>query len=187
MIAIILFAIIGLPINNVYTDAASAVSNQGSPNKQQINFGIPVNIKISKINVNATVEQVGLTSDGAVDVPKGLYNVAWFNRSPLPGDVGSAVITGHYGVWKNGKPTVFNDLHKLRKGDKIYIKNKQGKTIVFVVREFKKYNPNDNATDVFVSSDGKAHLNLITCQGAWNKKTKSYPQRLVVFTDKEIK
>jgi len=35
------------------------------------------------------------------------------------------------------------------------------------------------------SSDAKAHLNLITCEGVWDKVSKSYSKRLVVFTDRE--
>ncbi|PIZ82226.1 MAG: class F sortase, partial [Parcubacteria group bacterium CG_4_10_14_0_2_um_filter_41_6] len=39
--------------------------------------------------------------------------------------------------------------------------------------------------EVFNSSDGKAHLNLITCTGVWNKEDNAFSERLVVFTDKE--
>jgi hypothetical protein len=39
--------------------------------------------------------------------------------------------------------------------------------------------------EIFTSKDGKSHLNIITCDWAWNKNTKHYPNRLVVFTDKE--
>ena len=51
----------------------------------------------------------------------------------------------------------------------------------------KKYDPNADAKDVFNLNDGKAHLNLITCVGIWNKIKKSRSERLVVFTDREIK
>jgi LPXTG-site transpeptidase (sortase) family protein len=180
---VIFFLAFNLPEQNFYTPSASAASSQIAP-KKQTSPGIPVNLKIPKIKVNAILEQVGLTAGGAVDVPKGPYNAAWYKLSPRPGDIGSAVITGHYGVWKYGKPTVFNNLYKLRKGDKIYVKDKNGTTITFVVRELRTYGDNDDATAVFVSGDGKAHLNLITCQGVWNKVLKSYPKRLVVFTDK---
>jgi len=40
------------------------------------------------------------------------------------------------------------------------------------------------ATDVFTSSDGKAHLNLITCDGIWDKNAAQYSERLVVFADR---
>jgi hypothetical protein len=48
-----------------------------------------------------------------------------------------------------------------------------------------KYDPNISATDVFISSDKKSHLNLITCTGTWDSILKSHSSRLIVFTDKE--
>lgn len=146
---------------------------------------LPIRLKIPKINVNAALESVGLTSDGSMGVPKYPANVGWFNLGPRPGDIGSAVLAGHYGRWKNGQGSVFDNLSKLRPGDKIYVTDDKGSIIVFVVRELRSYGPNADASDVFVSNDGKAHLNLITCEGAWNKTSKSYPKRLVVFADKE--
>ena len=120
-----------------------------------------------------------------MDVPKERANVAWFNLGPRPGENGSAVIAGHYGRWKNGKGSVFDNLHKLRKGDKIYVEDENGVIITFVVRESRRYDPNASVGDVFGSNDGKAHLNLITCEGVWDKVSKTYSKRLVVFTDKE--
>ncbi len=146
-------------------------------------FGLPVRITIPKIKVDAAVEYVGLTEGGAMDVPKSPDNVAWYELGPRPGEKGSAVIAGHFG-WKNGIPAVFDDVYKLRKGDKLYLEDEKGAITEFVVRELRTYDENENASSVFGSSDGKAHLNLITCEGIWNKTEKSYSKRLVIFTDK---
>lgn len=170
-----------MPDENGGVIAKAAILSAPEPASQ----GFPVRLQIPKIRVDAIIESVGLTSQGAVDVPKGPINTAWYNLGPRPGETGSAVITGHYGVWKNGTPTVFNNLSKLRKGDKVYVKDKKGTTLTFSVREIRKYDPSADAQDVFISNDGKAHLNLVTCEGLWNKASKSYPKRLVVFTDKE--
>jgi hypothetical protein len=43
----------------------------------------------------------------------------------------------------------------------------------------------DRVQDIFSVKDGKAHLNLITCEGAWDAATQSYSDRLVVFTERE--
>ena len=145
---------------------------------------LPIRFIIPKINVDATVEYVGVTSGGAMDVPKGPDAVAWFSLGSRPGETGSAVISGHYG-WKNGIPAVFDNLHMLQKGDKLYVEDEKGAITTFVVREFRTYGGTEPAPEVFGSSDGKAHLNLITCTGVWNKTKKSYSQRLVVFADKE--
>ncbi|MDP3882438.1 MAG: class F sortase [Candidatus Staskawiczbacteria bacterium] len=147
--------------------------------------GLPLRLKIPNISIDAPIDSVGVTFDGAVDVPKGPADVAWFNLGPRPGDIGSAVITGHYGTWKNGGGSVFDNLNKLIPGDKIYVEDEKGMIITFVVRELRIYGQNEYAPGVFNSDDGKAHLNLITCAGDWIESQKTYSNRLVVFTDKE--
>lgn len=151
----------------------------------QVNSGLPIRLVIPKIKVDINLEQVGITSQGAVGVAKNPFNGAWFNLGPRPGASGSAIISGHFGYFKNGTVGVFNNLYKLKEGDKIYIKDDKGVIIYFIVREIKIYNPKDEALDVFNSIDDKSHLNLITCEGVWDKVSKSYSKRLVIFTDKE--
>ena len=144
---------------------------------------LPARLKIPKINVDAAIDYVGITSGGDLGVPQGPTNVAWYDLGPRPGAIGSSVIDGHFG-WKNDTPAVFDNLHSLQKGDDIYVLDEKGNTVTFVVRELKTYGQNEDASGVFVSNDGKAHLNLITCQGTWNAAQKSYSARLVVFADK---
>jgi len=154
------------------------------PIQKEITSGLPIRLKIPKINIDTAIEYVGLTPDGAMDMPKGSDNAAWFSLGQRPGEIGNAIIAGHYG-WKNKKPSVFDNLYKLQVGDKIYIEDDKGTTISFVVRESRRYNPETNASNVFSSDDGKSHLNLITCEGNWDETLETYSKRLVVFTDKE--
>ena len=170
--------------SSIQSSSASLIENAVVfPKQEQASSGLPVRLKISKINVDAVVEYVGFSPDGAMDVPKERTNVAWFELGPRPGESGSAVIVGHYG-WKN-KSSAFDNLYKLRKGDKVYIEDDKGVIISFVVRENRRYDPKADASDIFGSNDGESHLNLITCEGIWNKDSNSYSERLVVFTDKE--
>lgn len=97
----------------------------GVSNTQQQTLGLPIRLNIPKIKVDAPVKYVGLTRDGAMDVPQGPSDVAWFNLGPRPGQKGSAVVAGHYGVWKNGKVSVFNKLNTLRPGDIVSIQDDQ--------------------------------------------------------------
>jgi LPXTG-site transpeptidase (sortase) family protein len=153
--------------------------------QEQKTYNLPSYLVIPTININSVVEYVGINSKGEMGVPKDIASVAWFELGTRPGEIGSAVMAGHYG-WKNGESSVFDNLSKLRKGDKIYIENNEGVTISFVVKNIKKYDAQEDASDVFISNDGLAHLNLITCVGVWNNAEKSYSDRLVVFTDKEL-
>lgn len=144
--------------------------------------GLPTILKIPSIGVNSTIEDALITPDGRMDVPAGSVNVAWFALGPHPGQVGSAVIGGHFGI-ENGVPFVFYNLDKLKVGDKIYIIDDTGDTLAFIVRSIKSFDRNADAAEVFTSTDGLAHLNLITCEGIWNQVNGNYPQRLVIFTD----
>ncbi len=135
-------------------------------------------------STTAPIESVGLTAEGAVGVPEGPVDAAWYDLGPRPGDIGSAVIVGHEG-WKDGIAAVFDSLNKLAVGDKIYVTDDTGTTTVFIVRQIQLYGENDSVPNIFNSNDGLAHLNLITCDGIWNATTKSYSDRLVVFTDEE--
>ena len=144
--------------------------------------GLPVRLKIPIIGVDSAIEDALVTSDGRMDVPAGSVNVAWFALGPHPGQVGSAVIGGHFGI-QNGIPFVFYNLDKIKVGDKVYILDDKNQTLAFQVRSIKSFDRNGDTTTVFMSSDGLAHLNLITCEGIWNQINGAYPQRLVVFTD----
>lgn len=152
--------------------------------QEPVRQALPVRLKITSIGVNSLIENVGLTSGGAMDVPKDVDNIGWFNLGPRPGEIGTAVVDGHYGISK-GKASAFDNLYKLRQGDKISVEDEKGGITIFVVRGNRRYDPKANATSVFSSSDGKSHLNLITCEGVWDEISKSYSQRLVVFADKE--
>lgn len=145
---------------------------------------LPLRLKIPVINVDTAVYSAGLTSDGTMDIAKNPDKVAWYEFGPRPGEIGSAVIAGHYG-WIGDKGSVFNDIHKLKKGDELSVTDKKGTVIVFIVREIREYNPESDDTTVFKSNDGKSHLNLITCSGVWENNVQSYSNRLVVFTDRK--
>lgn len=151
---------------------------------EEVKYGLPIRLIIPTVNVDSSIEYVGVASDGTMEVTNSPINVAWFKFGPRPGENGSSVIAGHYG-WKNGISAVFDNLHEIQKGDKLYIEDDNGVTVTFVVREVRSYDPKADASNVFGSSDGKAHLNLVTCDGPWNRTLKSRPSRIVVFTDKE--
>lgn len=147
---------------------------------QKEGVGMPLRLRIPRINVDAAVEYVGVTSNGIMDVPKKIIDVGWFNLGPRPGEPGSAVIAGHFdGDW--GQAAIFANLNKLKVGDILFIEDDKGKTISFVVNGSRTYNPGF-AEEVFSSNDG-IHLNLVTCDGVWDGAKKSFTKRLVVFAD----
>lgn len=168
-----------LPVAGTGVPVSSAYSSIPTPGA--VPSGLPVRLEIPIIGVDSFIEDAYITPQGAMEVPAGKVDVAWFALGPHPGQVGSAVIGGHFGI-ENGVPFVFYNLDKLKVGDDIYIVDDEGNTITFVVNSTALFAANADATTVFTSSDGLAHLNLITCEGVWNEIAGEYPDRTVVFT-----
>lgn len=182
---IIALGIIGLCAIIFYNrSTASPINDPLSFSQVEMISVFKSEIRIPIIGVETSIESVGLTKNGEMGVPKDISNTAWYNLGTQIGKAGSAVINGHFG-WKEGKSSAFDNLYKLKIGDKIYIENRK-ETIIFVVKEIRVFNKKEGTESVFNSSDGKSHLNLITCNGVWNKEENSYSNRLVVFTDREV-
>lgn len=164
--------------------SVSPNENLIEPNQENANKTLPIRLTIPKIGVDATIDPMGITPDGDMEAPAKGRNVGWFRFGSYPGETGSAVIAGHFGRWKNGDGSVFDDLNRLEAGDAVFVENTDGITTEFVVRESRNYNPQADALDVFSSDDEISHINLITCEGIWDEASQSYDKRLVVFADK---
>lgn len=187
LLVALLIPVIGLSM--YHTTSPSIASTTNIFHKQTAKpvspvYGIPTKLLIPSINLVANLESVGVTNSGAMDVPIGRDNGAWFNLGPRPGEIGSSVIDGHYGFWINGEPAVFNNLNKLNKGDLIRVVENNNMVVSFAVVDLKIYTPSQSDKNIFESSDNLSHLNIITCQGIWNPANKTYSSRLVVFTNK---
>lgn len=135
---------------------------------------------IPKLGVNAVIKKMGLTSNGEMAVPNSNYAVSWYSPGTIPGEIGSAVIAGH-NVWGQSS-AVFERLDTLAIGDTISVIDSDGVTNTFAVREWRTFDPKDDASAVFLSNGGR-HLNLITCSGVYDLATGTYTTRLVVFAD----
>jgi len=149
---------------------------------QQVAVDYPYNLSIPKINVTAHVESVGMDNKGAMGVPNNADNVAWYNLGYKVGEKGSAVMAGHLDK-VDGSPAVFWDLTKLVAGDKMIVTDIQGKEFTYKVVRIEKYPyASFPIKEVFGPSD-KSMLNLITCEGTFDKKASNYSHRTVVYSE----
>ena len=143
--------------------------------------GAPIALKIPKIGVDAPIESVGLDSGGAMGSPSNPFWTGWFDQGILPGEPGNAVIDGHLD-WATVGAAVFWNLRKLGPGDKVEVEMPLKRILTFVVTHSASY-PYNNAplNEIFGPTD-IPNLNLITCNGVFDRTTRNYNQRLVVFT-----
>ena len=142
----------------------------------------PVNLKIPKINIDSQIEEVEDDSQGRMDVPKDAMNVAWYKLGYKIGEGGSAVLAGHFDM-ADGSPAIFYDLEKLEVGDEILTTTETGQEFRFKVTDKKSYDFDKVPMQEIFLSDDKARLNLITCEGIFNKSDKNYSKRLVIFSE----
>ncbi len=142
----------------------------------------PVRFSIPTIGVDTNVQLVGITKSGNMGVPDNFTDVGWYRLGFAPGILGNSVIAGHLDNAK-GTPGVFENLSKLHIGDEVYVLNKAGEKLQFKVIGLALYGYNDTAPlQMIFGSSTEAHLNIITCDGVWDKVKKVYDKRLVVFT-----
>ncbi|MGE6753402.1 class F sortase [Rossellomorea sp. NPDC071047] len=142
---------------------------------------VPTTIEIPAIDLSAPVEAVGLKENGEMDVTESFEKTGWYEGGYKPGEPGNAVIGGHVDS-RNG-PAIFYNLNKLSKGDEIIVKNKDGDDRIFVVTDMKEYPWNDAPLQSIFGYSHASTLNLITCTGDFDRSSRNYSKRLVVFTE----
>jgi hypothetical protein len=181
-------------------DAAVVASMKLSLESPAVN--VPIDVIIPAIAVKSPLQAVGMTSAHAMSAPEGgagssdWSNTFWYRGSAVPGAVGTATIAGHIDD-RFGDYAVFGRLSSLVPGNRIYLRNtKSGVSEEFIVTTTHAYTLAQAATRPVLdliygtgpptgqpaqpSSDGLAHLSLVTCAGTWIPSLDTHNMRLVV-------
>lgn len=149
------------------------------------NVADPVTVRIGSIKLAAPVVRTGLEADGSLHVPGSPDLTGWYHLGVRPGELGPAVITGHYDS-KSG-PGVLYNLKNVKPGDVVEVVRNDESVAVFTVELLEYYLQDNFPTQKVYGATSTADLRIITCAGNYNKLTKNYSQNLVVYaTLKEI-
>lgn len=138
----------------------------------------PVRVTVPAIGVDAPLVRLGLTSAGALAVPTKAMSAGWYTGSPVPGQVGPAIIAGH--VHWSGIPAVFARLAKLTPGDRIIVTRSDGTTAAFAVDRVTTYAKTRFPTALVYGPITVPGLRLITC-GGFDPVARTYDDNVVVF------
>jgi hypothetical protein len=140
----------------------------------------PVRLRIPVVGTSAVVEEKGVDASGNLSVPDNIWDVAWFNVMPRPGEPGDAVMTGHVDWYNSG--AAFEGLPYIWVGAQIYVDRDDGSTLTFVV-DSKNYYPYNSPPASIWTYSGPPQLTLITCDPNSSWTGSGYSQRLVVHAN----
>lgn len=141
----------------------------------------PERIVIPAIDVDADVIDLGLESNGEMEVPTDFSQTGWFTPGPRPGRVGPAVIAGH--VDSRTGPAVFSDLVELQPGDEIEVHGDED-AVTFVVRETEQHPKDAFPTEKVYAGTPGPELRLITCGGDFDDSERSYRDNIIVYAER---
>jgi LPXTG-site transpeptidase (sortase) family protein len=147
---------------------------------QALRRSVPLTLRIPAIGVDTPVMQLGLASDGTVQVPPiaAQDRAGWYRHSPTPGQVGPSVILGHVTVGSYGDG-VFRHLAELHRGDRIEARLENGRTASFDVTAVRTVAKSDFPSDEVYGNVDRPELRLITCGGA--RTGDGYVDNVIVF------
>lgn len=148
--------------------------------QQSIQGMVPARVTIPSIGVDAAIEATGILDNGEMGVPD-VNQVGWFEPGFKVGAKGHSVLAGH--VDGPAGPAIFYHLDKVEVGEKVTVTDKDGREMVYVIREKASYKADEAPIEeIFGSSDSRL-INLITCSGDFNGNTGAYEDRLVVTAE----
>jgi Sortase domain len=143
---------------------------------------LPVSVDIPAIGVSSGLLHLGVTAEGAIQVPSipaQAAEAAWYEYSVTPGQIGASVIEGHVDSYQG--PAVFFRLGALRPGDTVKVGLADGITAVFRVTGVRRYLKSSFPAAAVYGATDYAALRLITCGGAFDYATGHYLSSVVVF------
>lgn len=152
-------------------------------NKQIVyeNTSKPISLKIPSLKVSAAIQEVGLTSNGAMETIDDPEPIGWYKFGALPGGEGNALLAGHR-EWYGELGSLFK-LEKMKVGEDLIISYENGQTQTFELVSNVLYKLDEVPKEV-MAVDGEARVTLITCAGTYSKRMGTYDSRAVAVFKK---
>jgi len=139
----------------------------------------PLFLVIPAIGVRTKLARLGVTSQGALQVPSSPRVAGWFTASPRPGAIGSSIIAGH--VDSLTGIGVFFRLRLLRPGDRIFVLRADGSLVRFAITAVRTYAKARFPASAVYGPAPFAALRLITCGGEFDPAIGSYLSNVVAY------
>lgn len=157
-------------------------ARSGPPQKAPaMGASAPVRLEIPSLGVDVSIIDLGLNTDGTLEVPPDAAAAGWYTGAPTPGETGPAIVTGH--VDWDGVEGVFFDLRNLKPGAEIIILREDGSRAVFSASTIERFPKDAFPTETVYGDLDRPGLRLITCGGSFDESARSYRDNIVVFAN----
>jgi LPXTG-site transpeptidase (sortase) family protein len=136
-----------------------------------------VSMSIPSISLVAPLVPMGVRPDGYMDLPNSPHDVAWYQFTSKPGMGGNAVFSAHVDYINYG-PAVFWNLSKVRPGDGVSIRLRDGSVVRYVVASAVTVPLEQLDVASAIAPTEQESITLITCGGDF--AAGNYSHRVIV-------
>jgi Sortase domain len=139
----------------------------------------PRALTVEGTTINMAVVQVGVSPDGAMEIPEPFNEAGWYRFGPAPGAAaGTAVVAAHVDTTSDSAP--FSQLKSLRPGTLVTVRRDGAPPVTFRVTgvELMAKDAFDGAS--IFRRDGPPQLKLVTCGGRWLDEQQDYGDNVIV-------
>ena len=142
---------------------------------------IPVRVDYPAIGATLSVVSVGVTGDGAMELPDDSSVGGWYRHGSAPGDPeGTAVIASHSGSPRNPVGALYG-LRQAAVGDEVTVTDAAGTARRYRVASTQSLGKGELDLSPYFRRDGAAELVLITCGGEWLPDEQDYTENIVTI------
>ncbi|GAA3601360.1 hypothetical protein GCM10022199_00980 [Marihabitans asiaticum] len=143
--------------------------------------GPPTRLAIPALAATLPVTPVGVSEQGAMEIPDDPRTAGWYRYGPGPGEAGATVLTAHVDSRERG-PGPLAGLRTLDSGDELTV-TADGQPHRYRVLEVYTAGKDELDLDAVFRRDGREALHVVTCGGAFDAATGHYEDNVVAVAE----
>ena len=150
-----------------------------TPQAQTPKDPAPRFLTVAGTTINMPIVEVGVSPDGAMEIPEPFEEAGWYRFGPAPGAAaGTAVVAAHVDTTSDSAP--FSQLKSLAPGTLVTVQREGAPPLTFRVTGVELMAKDAfDGTSIF-RRDGPHQLKLVTCGGRWLDEQQDYGDNVIV-------
>jgi sortase (surface protein transpeptidase) len=143
----------------------------------------PTRLAVPALGIDAPVDPVGVSENGAMEIPADVARVGWYEFGPAPADAaGSIVLAGHVDSRTQGLGAMAA-LRDAAVGDEVQVTDAAGTVTRWQVVARETLHKEALPVQELFDRSGPPRLTLLTCGGPFLEELRSYRDNVVVLAE----